>query len=105
MVLSAGQPGKRVLKTPSVPKSRQVAQGEIVSLFSDQDLAEGVPSNRGLNCVLYVGDIHAVARSLIALYRDVEIWLADDTKHAKVFNTLDWPHDRNNLVRPGFQSP
>jgi hypothetical protein len=31
--------------------------------------------------------------------------LADDTKHAKVFNTLDWPHDRNNLVRPGFQGP
>src|SRR5271166_3828853 len=82
---------------------RQVTEYQIVSLFPQQHLAESVTSHRGLNCILDVGDIDRVARSLIAVHGEVEVGLADNPKHSQVLHALNILHDGDDLVRLGFE--
>jgi hypothetical protein len=63
---------------------RQVSKDEIVSLFSYQNLIQGVAPHRSLNRVLRIGNIHAAAGCLIPINGEVEVGLGDNPEYASI---------------------
>jgi hypothetical protein len=80
-----------------------VANGKVVVSFALQDLAYGVAAHGRLNSVLDVRDVDAIAGRGLAIYREVEIWLSDDTKEAEVLHAANTAHDADYMIPKIFE--
>src|SRR5580698_8161708 len=67
----------------------QIADDDIVASLALQNLGDCVSADSGLDCVLDVGDVDAVACGCLAIDGVVEVWLTDDTKQAEILDALD----------------
>ena len=66
-----------------------IAQRDVEAGLALLHLGDGVGADRGLHCVLNVGDVDAPARGGVAIDGEVEIGLADDAEDAQVLDALD----------------
>ena len=63
---------------------REIADDDVVARFALQHLGDGVAADGGLDGVLNVGDVDAVAGGGFAVDGVVEVGLADDAEEAEV---------------------
>ena len=66
-----------------------VADHQVVARLSLQHLADGSAADRGLDRVLNVADVDAIAGRRLAVDDVVQVWLADRAKEPEVLNALD----------------
>ena len=59
-----------------------VTDYQIVALLALQDLAYSFASDCGFDRVLDIRDVDAVARGLLAVHGNIQIWLAQDAEEA-----------------------
>ncbi len=81
----------------------QIADDDVVARFLVEDLRDGAAADRGLDGVLNVGDVDAVAGGGFAVDGVVEIGLADDAEEAEVLHAADVAHDADDLVALFFE--
>ena len=66
----------------------KIADDDVVARVALQDLGDGIASDGGLDGVLHVGHVDAVAGGGIAVDGVVEVGLADDAEEAEVVRRL-----------------
>src|SRR5262249_11619232 len=76
----------------------QVANHKVIPALALKHLRDRVAADGCLNGVLHVCDIELIASGLVAIHRDVQVWLADDPEEAKVFDAANAAHDPENLI-------
>ena len=69
-----------------------IAQHQIVLRLSDQHLLSGAAADRGLDCILHVGDIDAIARRSLAVDLEGKVGLADDAEQSKIRDAANLAH-------------
>ncbi len=82
---------------------REIANDDVVASFVLQDLGDGVAADGGLDGVLHVVDVDAIARGGDAVDGVVEVGLADDAEESEVGDALDLAHDGDDLVALFFE--
>src|SRR5208283_3408139 len=56
------------------------------------------PTHGGLNDRIHISGIEAVARGLIPIHFDVQVWLAEDGENSEVGNAANLAHLIANLI-------
>ena len=87
-------------RLPACRDSLGVAHHQIVTLLALQDLAHRLAADRGLDGVLHVGNVQAVARGLLAITSNSKVGLANDAEQAD-----DRPRLLSARIIPAISSP
>ena len=82
---------------------RLITDGQIVTLFADQNLADGFAADRGLHCILHVADVDSEAVGGGAVHDEIHIRLAAYLKCAQIGHARNLAHHVLNLVGFGFE--
>ena len=70
---------------------RLVADDDVEALLAVDDLRGHLAADRGLDHVLHVGDIEAVAGDLVAVDLDIDVGLAQLLEYAEVLDPFHLP--------------
>src|SRR4029077_12329325 len=70
-----------------------VANGEIVTLLADQDLADGLAADRGFDRILHVADVNTKTIGSGAVDRQIDVRLSADLESAKIGNAGNLAHN------------
>jgi len=68
-----------------------IAHDYVVDCLTLQDLADRITADRGLNCILDIGNVDAVARGSLAVNGEIDIRLARIALNSKSLTRLYWP--------------
>ena len=80
-----------------------IAQCQVVTLFADQHLADGLAADRGLDRILNIGDVDAVAIGGRAIDHQVHIRLAAHLECAQIGDAGNLRHHILNFVGLRFE--
>src|ERR1017187_7306192 len=80
-----------------LPELLLVPRHEVEALLTDQNLADRIATDRGLNCVLNVGSIDTETVRLFAIDHDVNVGLTEHPEQPEIGNPGDRPHYGHDL--------
>ena len=83
---------------------RLIANSQVVALFADEDLADGLAADRGFDRVLNVADVDAEAVGGSTIDVEIDVGLAADLEGAKVGDARNLAHHALDLVGFFFES-
>ena len=91
------------MSSTDLAELRLVADGQVVALLADQNLADGFAADGGLDRVLNIADVDAEAVGGGAVDVQVHIGLAAHLKCAEIGDAGNLAHHALHLVGFGFE--
>ena len=76
-----------------IPELLLIAQYQVISRLTLQDLSERITAHRSLDRILNVGYVDLIAGGLLAIHGDVQIGLAEHAENSQVLDAADLVHD------------
>ena len=80
-----------------------IADGQVVTLFADQDLADGFAADGGFHRILHVADVDSEAVGGCAIHDQIHVRLAAYLERAQIGDAGNLAHHVLNLVGFGFE--
>ena len=82
----------------SVPVGREVSRHQIVALLALQHLADSLAADGCFDSVLHVSHVELETSGLGPIDREIQIRLADHAEQTEILDSLNPPHDADDLV-------
>src|SRR5579883_675219 len=85
------------------PVCREVSGYQVKALFALQDLADGIAADRGLDCILNVGDVDLVSRGGVAVHDQIQIRLPENAQQREILDSRYGAHDTDDPFAFAFE--
>src|SRR5207253_7923442 len=80
-----------------------IANGQVITLLTHQDLAHRFSTDGGFYCVLNIADVDPEAICSSTVYKQIDVWLAAYLKCAQISHPWNLSHDLLDLIGFGFK--